>query len=165
MKTRLLKIASFIVIATFALLISCVKDSKPVSLGEIDSLNLYDMDSVSLQLTSEDMRNSLLTVIFNPWCDHCQAQAEEFYKGINKLQDMRVIMIGAVPIEGVKEFSVKYGLNNFENITFTCGSPVHLYNAYGAIPMPYLRLYDKNMKFVKDFRSTTPVNEILSYVQ
>jgi len=146
------------------LIISCDKGSEPVSLGEIDSLNLYDMDSVSLQLTSSDMRNSLLTVIFNPWCDHCQAQAEEFYKGINKLQNMRIIMIGAVPIEGVREFSVKYGLNNFENISFACASPVHLYNAYGAIPMPYLRLYDKEMKFVKDFKSTTPVNEILSYV-
>ncbi len=123
------------------------------------------MDSVSLQFTSEDMRNSLLTVIFNPWCDHCQAQAEEFYKGMNKLKDVRIVMIGAVPIEGIKEFGVKYGLSNFENVTFTYASPVHLYKEYGAIPMPYLRLYDKNLKFVKDFKSTTPVNEILSYVQ
>ena len=139
-------------------------DSTPVEMGQLDSLNMVTLDSTTFQLTASDIRGSLLAVVYNPWCDHCQAQAEEIRDNIGKLEDVTILMIGSVSLKPLTQFSVKYGLNNFKNVKFAYASPVLTYNVLGAYQLPHLRLYDRNLQPIKDFTSTTSVDDILSNV-
>lgn len=140
-------------------------DNTPVSMGELDKLNLITLDSTQFEYTKSDMRGSLLVVVYNPSCEHCQAEAQEFYQNMDKLMDVTLLMIGSVPLKELKDFSQKYGLDKFANVKFAYASPVATYNLLHVENLPYSRLYDKHFKPVKEFVGTTPVNTILSHVK
>lgn len=158
-------IAFIAIIGIWFISSSDAADNTPVSIGELDTLNLVNLDSVKLQLTKADMRNSLMAVVFNPWCEHCQAEAQEMYNNMNQLKDVTIIMIGTVSIEALESFSIRYGLGNFKNVIFAYSNPVAAYKLFGAYQLPFIRLYDKNLKPVKDFSSNTEVSEIVSYIK
>lgn len=142
-----------------------LEDSQPVAMGELDSLNLLTMDSTAFHLTKADVRNSYLAIVFNPWCEHCQAEAEEIRNNIGKLQDVTIIMIGSVTLKEISDFSERYQLDNFKNMKFAYASPVVTYEKLGAVYLPHLRLYDKDFKMIQEFTSPTTVATILSHIK
>lgn len=155
-------------VVSIALFITCgckSPDAAPVSLGELDSLHLLALDSTSLHLTQDDLRPSLMAVVFNPWCEHCQAEAMQIYLNMNQLNDVTVLMIGMVSLKSIKEFSTKYGLGNFKNVIFAYTSPLAAYNLLGAYNLPHIRLYDAQLKPVKDFSGANTFHQVLSQIK
>mgnify|MGYP000857523045 CR=1 FL=1 len=139
--------------------------STPISMGELDRLQLLNLDSTQFEFTKNDLRGSLLAVVFSPGCDHCQAQAQEFYQNMDKLKDVTIIMIGSVPMEQIREFSEKYGLKEFQNVRFAYASPVNALDLWMIDNLPHLALYDKEFKPIQIFASTTSVDKILSHLK
>lgn len=160
-------LALLVIIASLGFVITgCnLEGSKPIAMGELDSLNLLTLDSTAFHLNKDDERNSYLAVVFNPFCDHCQAQAEEIRNNIEKLQDVTIVMISSATLKEIADFSDKYQLDNFKNIKFAYASPVVTYEKLGAVYLPHLRVYDKNFSMLQEFPSPTTVDNILSYVK
>lgn len=168
MKNRNLSPYTFSILITLAALgvASCTFESaKPIAMGELDSLNLLTLDSTSFHLTEVDRRGSCLAIVFNPFCEHCQAEAEEIRNNINKLQDVTIVMIGSVALNDIRDFSEKYQLKNFKNMKFAYASPVATYEILGAVYLPHLRLYDKDFNIIQDFPSPVTVETILSHIK
>ncbi len=140
-------------------------DYPPINMGELDSLKMVTLDSTHFQLTTIDARDAYLAVVYNPFCDHCQLEADEFHHNMKKLENVTVLMIGSEELDAMEEFSVKYGLNNFKNVRFAYASPVLTYNILGAYQLPHMRLYDKDLKPIRDFAGTYPVDSIVSYIR
>ena len=139
--------------------------SGPMSLGELDSLHLLSLDSTKLQLTQQDRRPSLMAVVFNPWCEHCQAEAMQIYLNMSQLKDVTVLMIGMVQMKSIKEFSTRYGLHNFKNVIFAYTSPVAAYNLLGAYNLPHIRLYNADLKPVEDFSGPNTVKQVIAKIR
>lgn len=137
-------------------------DSKPINLGELESLNLLSLDSSRFQLTQGQLRQSLLLIVFNPTCDHCQAEAREIKSNIEKLKDVTILMIASVPLKDIHDFSINYGMSELENVHFVYTSPLYGYQFFGGIQLPHLRLYDRNFKMIKSFSGSTSVEDIVS---
>jgi thioredoxin-related protein len=140
-------------------------DSKPINMGELERLNLLSLDSSRFQLTEGQMKHSLLLIVFNPTCDHCQAEAKEIKANINKLKDVTILMIASVHLKDIHDFSVNYGMNELENVDFVYTSPLYGYQFFGAIQLPHLRLYDRSFKLVKTFSGSTSVDDIISHLK
>ena len=140
-------------------------DTTPVSLGELDSLHLLNLDSTALHLTPQDLRSSLMAVVFNPWCDHCQAEAMQIYLNMNQLNDVTILMIGMVNLNSLKDFGVKYRLNNFKNVIFAYCNPRSAYDLLGAYDLPHIRLYDAGLNPVKDFSGPNTFNQVLAEIK
>ncbi len=166
-KFRIKLVLIFVVsVSTGLFLSSCsISEGTPVALGELDSLKLLTLDSTKFYLTKEDMRGSLLAVVYNPFCDHCQAEAEEIRANISKLENVTIIMIGSEIMNDMEKFSERYELNKFKNIKFAYASPVDTYNILGAVYLPHMRLYDRDLKKIQDFTSATSVETILSHIK
>ncbi|HOO10548.1 MAG TPA: redoxin domain-containing protein [Cyclobacteriaceae bacterium] len=137
----------------------------PVSMGELDGLQLYNLDSTQFKFTKGDMRGSLMAVVFNPGCEHCQAQAEEFHRHMDQLQDVTIIMIGSVPLQQLRDFSEKYQLSGFKNMRFAYASPVNVLNLWQIHNIPHIVLYDKDLKPVKTFSGPTAVDKLLAGIK
>jgi len=137
-------------------------DSTPVSMGELDRLNLFNLDSTQFEFTKADLRGSLIAVVFSPGCDHCQAQAQEFLQSIDKLEDVTVLMIASESLQRINDFSVQYGLNEFKNVRFAYVSPVNALSLWNIDNLPHIVLYNQDLKPLRTFKSTTPVDKILS---
>ncbi len=154
---------SLALVLAIVLLNSCnPADSAPVSMGELDRLQLYNLDSTQFEFTKGDVRQSLLAVLFSPGCEHCQDQAKEFYKHMDQLQNITIIMIGSEPLQRIRDFSVKYQLNEFKNVRFAYASPVKVLDLWQIHNIPHIVLYDKNLQLIKTFSGTTPVDKILA---
>ncbi|MFZ1807755.1 MAG: hypothetical protein WAU36_11055 [Cyclobacteriaceae bacterium] len=166
-KKSVVNIAIGLTIAIVSLMMSSCGSggSAPVSMGELDRLLLLNLDSTQFEFTKDDLRGSLLAVVFSPGCDHCQAQAQEFYQNMDKLQDVTIVMIGSVPLEQIRDFSEKYGLKEFQNVRFAYASPVNVLNLWMIDNLPHLALYDKDLKPVQTFASTTSVDKILPHLK
>ncbi|HCM75088.1 MAG TPA: hypothetical protein DIS90_01805 [Cytophagales bacterium] len=166
-KRRIAIIAMVFVAVLVALTINGCgsKDDQPVSMGELDKLEMLALDGTKLEFTKSDLRGSLIAVVYNPGCDHCQTQAQEFYQNMDKLEDVTIIMIGSVPMDELKDFSEKYGLKNFKNVKFAYASPVNTFNLLRVYDLPHMRLYNKELLPIREFTSTTSVDHILSFVK
>lgn len=145
------------------LLNSCSStDSPPVSMGELDQLNLLNLDSTQFKFTKQDLRGSIMAVVYSPGCEHCQAQAVDFRENMDKLEDVTLIMIGSVPMQQQRDFSVKYGLKEFKNVRFAYSSPVTVLSLWEIHNIPHIVLYNKDFKPIKTFAGTTSVDKILA---
>lgn len=153
----------FAIMFTIAVMLGgCGSADSPISMGELDRLNLVNLDSTQFEFTESDLRGSLLAVVFSPGCDHCQAQAQEFRQNIEQLNDVTLLMIGSEPLQVIKDFSIKYGLSDFKNVRFAYASPVHALSLWRIDNLPHMVLYDKDLKPVQTFTSTASVSRILS---
>lgn len=158
--SKLLSLSSFILFAWF--LQRCnPADSKPVNMGQLESLNLLSLDSSRFQLTQGQLRQSLLLIVFNPTCDHCQAEAREITANIEKLKDVTILMIASVQLKDIQEFAIDYGMSELENVHFVYTSPLYGYQFFGGIQLPHLRLYDRDFKMIKSFSGSASVDEIV----
>lgn len=137
-------------------------ESKPIKMGELESLNLLDLDSVKFQMTEAKMKNALLAVVFNPTCEHCQAEAQEIKMNIDKFKNVNILMIASVPLKSIDDFSRQYGLADLDNVDFVYTSPLYGYQLFGAIQLPHMRIYDKNFTLVKGYSGPTTVDDILA---
>ncbi len=148
------------------LLESCSSaDSKSIYMGELESLNLLTLDSTRFQLTESQLKESLLLVVFNPTCDHCQAEAREIKSKIEKLKDVTILMIASVQLKEIYNFSVDYEMSDLENVKFVYTSPLYGYQFFGGIQLPHLRLYDREFKLIKSFSGATSVEDIISQIK
>lgn len=138
------------------------KDSKPAHLGDLEKLNLLTLDSSRFELTQSQLKQSLLLIVFNPTCDHCQAEAKEITSNIEKLKDVTILMIASVQLKDIHDFSIQYGMSELENVHFAYTSPLYGYQFFGGIQLPHLRLYDHELKMIKSFSGSTSVADIVS---
>lgn len=137
-------------------------DSKPANLGDLERLNLLSLDSSRFQITEGQLKQSVLLIVFNPTCEHCQAEAREIKANIEKLKDVTILMIASVQLKDIQDFSVQYGMSDLENVHFAYTSPLYGYQFFGGIQLPHLRLYDHELKMIKSFSGSTSVDHIVS---
>lgn len=165
-KSKILVSVGLTVLAIFGLisLNGCSTDAT-ISMGELDQLNMIKLDGSKFEFKKSDLRNYLLAVVYSPGCEHCQAEAQEFYKNRDKWQNITLIMIGSEPLQSLQDFSEMYGLNQLENVKFVYASPVNTFDLMRVVDLPHMRLYDKNFKPIREFVGTTAIDKILSYVK
>lgn len=142
----------------------CSNDTT-ISMGELDYLNMIKLDSTKFEFKKSDLRDYLLAVVYSPGCEHCQAEAKEFYKNRDKLQNVTMIMIGSEPLKMLRDFSEMYGLNQLENVKFVYASPVNTFNLMRVVDLPHMRLYDRNFKPLREFIGTTPMDKIYPHIK
>lgn len=164
-KARLFFIVLVILLSGLNLTRCSSAGSKPVNMGELESLKLLNLDSTQFQMTEGKMKNALLAVVFNPTCEHCQAEAQQIRNNMKQFEDISILMIGSAPLKEMTNFSINYGLNNFDNVDFVYTSPLYGYQLFGAIQLPHVRIYDKNFTLIKGYSGPTSMDEILSQIK
>jgi hypothetical protein len=128
-------------------------------------LKLLSLDSTVFQLTEPYLRQPLVAILFNPTCEHCQHQAEELNRHLDLLKNVTLIMVASATLKEIGDFSVNYKLSNMDNIFFAKANPVDVYNNFGSISVPYILVYGKNHKLIRDFRGNVEVEELVQYLR
>jgi thioredoxin-related protein len=129
----------------------------------VPPFKLLKADSVSL-FTKADLKKNkpVLVIIFSPECDHCQHETEQIIKHINDFKKIQIVMATTWPLNMMKDFCTKYGLQRFDNII--AGKDINnmLPSFYSIRNMPFLAFYDKKGKLIDTFEGSLPIEKVLA---
>jgi len=99
---------------------------------------------------------------FNPSCEICQGEAQDYFKHWDSLQEYLFLMLSTNSIPKVKEFAIKQQLSQSDNFIFGHVDPAVIWSGFGDVPVPCLFLYNSERKYITKTRITDS-STILDY--
>jgi thioredoxin-related protein len=155
--------------------VSCeTKENKPVEKAEaaevakpeiknerpLMTFTLTDGNKVDAQEINEKM----VLVLFQPDCDHCQAEAKQIKARLDAFKDYQLYFISSQPIEVINQFAKDYQLSGKNNVHFGWTSVESVLNNFGAISAPSIYIYTQEGKLVESFDGQVDVEMVIRYL-
>ncbi len=125
------------------------KKEKTEALKNVPTFNLQTISGTSL--TSDDLHNNTVRIIvyFSTTCHFCIAEAEKLSKIHRNYNNIQWIWAASEPLEEIREFAAKHGLNQQRNILWCHDEQASLYRKMGLGSVPYFLVYDKNNHLIR----------------
>lgn len=131
-----------------------------VSINEQPAMPLTLMDNTQIDVKDLTGKNAL--IFFQPDCDHCQREAQEFERNLEAFSGTTLYFITSGPIEEIKAFGDTYKLYERPNVHFAYTPALNVLNTYGPISAPSVYVYSADHKLVKGFNGETPIERIIA---
>ena len=125
---------------------------------EFEFLNLEQQPFTKANLKPN---TNTIFIYFNSDCDFCQHEAQSISDNLDKFKDVQFIFVSTEPIAIIQQFSEQYNLDNKPNITFLYDSNSNFSSQFDANSIPYLLIYDKNLKLTKKHKGQLNAKGIL----
>jgi thiol-disulfide isomerase/thioredoxin len=165
MKKQLLLLASFVI--TLAGL--CQSDS---TLAPYKRFPTYPPAKILLPDSSSyfaktdlNKKSSVIVMVFNPGCEHCQHETEAILKHIDDLKKVQIVMATMVSFGEMIAFRKRYNLDKYPNIVI--GQDVHYFlpGFYNMRSLPFLAFYNKKKELISVFEGSMPIEKLLEEVK
>lgn len=131
--------------------------AKPAS--EIPNLNITFSDG-SVE-SAKNLKGKFLLVLFQPDCDHCQREAQDFKANMEHFRNIPLYFVSAAPMDEVLKFADDYQLSQFSNIRWGTTTVPNILDAFGPIDAPSAFLYDEDGVLVQNFNGEVAVEVIV----
>lgn len=161
----------FILVLAFGVL-SCSKksaeESSEQTADEATSPSVNEQPSIPLtlldntQVNIKDLTGKNILVFFQPDCDHCQREAQEFEHNLEAFAGNTLYFITSGPMEEIKAFADTYKLSGKPNVHFAFTPALNVLNSYGPISAPSIYIYGEDHTLVKGFNGETPIEKIIA---
>ncbi len=160
---------AFAVICSLPLLTNAQtnNDSLPPYLKNptIPSFQILSTDSTWFTNRSLPKNIPVAIIYFSPDCGHCQYEAKELNKKMDSLSNLFFVWVSYHPFEDIKKFYFDYGLSKYKNIV-AGRDPQYFIPAFYKVEFtPFIALYNKHGRFVKEFRQGASPQEIMEAIQ
>jgi thiol-disulfide isomerase/thioredoxin len=128
----------------------------------VPPFKLLEVDSVSIYTKADLQKNKpVLIVVFSPDCDHCQHETEEIIKHMDELEKVQIVMATMSPFKEMKDFYIKYKLEEFKNIKVGKDFQYVLPSFYNVHNLPYLAMYNKKGELLSTFEGTMKIEDLI----
>lgn len=114
------------------------------------------------QINLKDLTGKNALIFFQPDCDHCQREAQEFERNLEAFTGTTLYFISSGSLEEAKAFADTYKLNGRPNVHFALTPAINVLNTYGPISAPSIYIYSEDHKLVKGFNGETPIERIIA---
>jgi thiol-disulfide isomerase/thioredoxin len=121
-----------------------------------------------IQLTDSSMfakkdiprKRPVVMIYFNPECGHCQLEAQELAKNMDKFKNVFFVMAAYHDLEEIKDFAVTYGLDKFKNVRIGRDSKYFIPVFYDVKTTPFSAVYDRKGNLLKAFPQGMSIEEL-----
>jgi peroxiredoxin len=120
----------------------------------------YCLQTDSTQFV-EPVNNSVIIVYFSPDCDHCQRQAQGFYKQKSAFVHTQILMVSTQPLATIRQFGHDYKLDKLLNFRLLQLPKEHLYTTFGSVSVPHIFVYSAQHQLTKEFKGETPIDSLV----
>ena len=135
-------------------------DAPAASVNEQPSFVITLLDNTQVNIKDLTGKNAL--IFFQPDCDHCQREAQEFERNLDAFGGTTLYFITSGPMDEIKAFADTYKLNDRPNVHFAFTPALNVLNNYGPISAPSIYIYSEDHKLVKGFNGETPIERIIA---
>jgi peroxiredoxin len=137
------------------------ENAKPAASAVNEYPNLILKLADGSVISTRDLKGKNVFILFQPDCDHCQAEAADIEERLNEFKDYTLYFISSSPMDKIKMFAEDYHLDQKKNVIFAWTSTDGVLNHYGPIPTPSVYIYADG-KLKKSFNGQTGVENILN---
>lgn len=119
-------------------------------------------------ITNKDLANdaSLVVMMFNPTCEHCEDQTILFEKNLALFSKTKLVLVAAEMMMPYMEyFENTTNVQNYPAIKYGVDSAGFINNTFTYQPLPQINIYDKERKLVKIFAGGTPIDSLKPYIE
>ena len=102
----------------------------------------------------------VVIIYFSPDCGHCQIEAEAIAKAADSLRNAFFVWVSYHDPEAIEKFSLTYHLKQQPNMVFGRDVQYRLPVLFKVKSTPYTVIFDRNKRFVKDFRMGVSVEKL-----
>jgi thiol-disulfide isomerase/thioredoxin len=102
----------------------------------------------------------VVMIYFNPECGHCQQEAQELAKNMDKFKKVFFVMAAYHDMEQIKEFATTYGLDKFRNLRIGKDFKYFIPVFYQVKTTPFSAVYDKKGRLLKAFPDGMSVEDL-----
>lgn len=115
----------------------------------------------AFSLRSLPTRNATIIVLFNPFCEHCDYEADQIRQYNSALSQVRVVMISDEKIANIRAFQAKHALLSMENLDFVHMDTNRIFSTFGTLNIPQTYIYDASGKLRHIFKGEVKMDQIL----
>jgi len=127
---------------------------------------LLRQDSSWLSVAQLPKKTAVVITFFNPDCEHCQHEATQLAKSMNKLKKIEFIWATyAASFEEISEFANKYHLNDLPNVHFVKDVNYAIPSFYHLEMTPYMAAYNKKRQLVKTFPTGVSPQQLIELLE
>jgi len=132
----------------------------------LPTVNFYRRDGV--YITNKDLDNdaSLMIMLFNPTCEHCEQQTALFEQNIGLFNRTNLLLIAA---PGMGSY-LQYFVNNTKADTYPqlqigLDSSRYIEKTFRYETLPQINIYDRNRKLVRVFTGNVAIDTLKAYIE
>ncbi len=119
-------------------------------------------------MTDQDLKNdaSLIVMLFNPTCEHCEQQTIDFRDHIYLFKKTNLMLLAAPgmgPYLGY--FTTNTKIEQYPTIQVGLDSAEYIEKTFKYVTLPQINIYDKERKLVKMFYGYTPLDSLKQYIE
>jgi len=155
----MIKLSPFLII--FLFLFSFPLSTFPQS-GKVPPFQMVLSNGKIFKAENIPFSKPIIIIYFSPECDDCQILMEEILRMKNSLQKASIVMITFLPIQSVKQFVLKYHLDDFSFLFVgTEGEAFFIKDYYRIEDFPYIVLYNQFGDLLKVYKKYKKDNTLL----
>ena len=125
----------------------------------LPTFTAYSLDRSKISAVSLAGRPAVL-LYFDPDCDHCQREADEFSQHAATLAEAQVVMLSSAPVPALKTFAKAHRLNSLTNLQVAHVDRLAAYETFGFTSVPDVLVYHADGTLSKHFRGETSIAAI-----
>jgi thiol-disulfide isomerase/thioredoxin len=109
------------------------------------------------------LQGNTILILFQPDCDHCQREALEIRKHLDRFNQYVIYFISAAEMPSIEAFGTSYDLIGHSNVNFAATTVENVIRSFGPIPAPSIYIYN-DQKLKKKFNGEIGIEAILQAI-
>lgn len=109
----------------------------------------------------EIIGKKVVLVLFQPDCDHCQAEGKQIHERAHQFDAYVMYFISASSHGEMKKYADDLKLNTRKNFHFVSTDVQSILDSYGPISTPSVYIYSETGKFQSKFNGQTDIEKII----
>ena len=129
--------------------------------NDLPQMTVTTSDKSTVDL--HNLTGRTMLILFQPDCDHCQREAQEIRKHLDKFSEYVLYFISADQMPAIEQFGKSYDLLGHTNVKFAATTVESVLGNFGPISAPSVYIY-VDQKLVKKFNGEVEIDLILQAI-
>lgn len=140
-----------------------VASMEPVVASELPNLPLTTIDGKQVNVNT--LKGKIIIVLFQPDCDHCQREAQEFSENLDSFRKYTLYFITSNSMPEIAQFATDYQLAGKKGVVFAYTDVMNVINTFGQVRTPSIYVYGPRGELIKSFNGETPVANVAAVLK
>jgi len=132
----------------------------------LPTINFYRRDGA--YITNNDLNNdaSLIIMLFNPTCEHCEQQTKLFEQNIDLFRKTNLVLVAAPGMGPYLQYFVNNTkVDSFPQIQVGLDSSQYIEKTYRYEALPQINIYSKDRRLTRIFTGNVPIDTLRAYIE